>query len=105
MSSRKLRESMLQVNALVHAVNSFPEKMPKRWSLISQLVSLVEECTETTAYIDLASNVQTTKGTGNVMLILIQLPCTILLFVIVRPNCTSLTGQPLGGGGGWPARL
>ena len=101
MSSKELRVSMLQVNALVHEVNSFPEKMPKRWSLISQLVSMVEECTETTAYIDLASNVQTTKGTGNVIIILIQLPCTILLFVLVLlwPNCTSLTGQPLRGGG------
>ena len=33
--------SVLQLNALVHAVNSFPENTPKRWSLVSELVSMV----------------------------------------------------------------
>ena len=37
----KVKLSVLQVNALVHAVNSFPENTPKRWSLVSELVSIV----------------------------------------------------------------
>lgn len=37
----KVKLSLLQVNALVHAVNSFPENTPKRWSLVSELVSVV----------------------------------------------------------------
>ena len=36
----KWRVSLLQINALVYAVNNFPESTPKRWSLISQLVCL-----------------------------------------------------------------
>lgn len=32
--------SVLQVNALVHAVHSFPAHTPKRWSLVSELVTL-----------------------------------------------------------------
>ena len=35
----KLKASLLQVNALVHSVNSFPAFTPKRWSLVSQLVT------------------------------------------------------------------
>ena len=62
---------MWQVNALVHAVNSFPERMPKRWSLISQLVSLVQESAREGVYIDLATSVQPTKGNA----ISITLPC------------------------------
>ena len=32
--------SVLQVNALVHAVHSFPAHTHKRWSLVSELVTL-----------------------------------------------------------------
>ena len=32
--------SVLQVNALVHAVHSFPAHTPKRWTLVSELVTL-----------------------------------------------------------------
>jgi len=32
--------NVLQLNALVHAVDSFPPNTPKRWSLVSQLVCL-----------------------------------------------------------------
>ena len=32
--------SVLQVNALVRAVHSFPAHTPKRWSLVSELVTL-----------------------------------------------------------------
>ena len=39
----KWKASVLQVNALVHAVNSFPACTPKRWSLVSQLVTLISE--------------------------------------------------------------
>lgn len=72
---------MLQVNALVHAVNSFPEKTPKRWSLISQLVSLVaQDDTAAAAYMELATNIQPTKGT------LLSLSTLWLS----RLNCTSI---------------
>lgn len=37
-----LKVSLLHVNALVHAVNSFPLNTPKRWSLISHLVNEVD---------------------------------------------------------------
>ena len=60
MSSAKLRASLLQVNSLVHAVQSFPESMPKRWALISQLVCLAKEwesgSTAETAYIELGNS-------------------------------------------------
>ena len=39
----KWKESVLQVNTLVHAVNSFPACTPKRWSLVSQLVTLISQ--------------------------------------------------------------
>ena len=59
MSSAKLRASLLQVNSLVHAVQSFPESMPKRWVLLSQLVSLAKEwesgSTAETVYINIGS--------------------------------------------------
>lgn len=32
--------SILQVNALIHAVQSFPAHTPKRWMLVSEFVNL-----------------------------------------------------------------
>ena len=66
-SLAKWRESLLQVNALVHAVGSFPESTPKRWALISQLVCLAKEweSTETAACIELSSRHTVAKGITN----------------------------------------
>ena len=67
----KLRVSVLQVNALVHAVNSFPDGMPKRWSLISQLVSMVDESIqlEEAAYIHFDINTPGKKGNCCIVII------------------------------------
>ena len=69
----KLRVSLLQVNALVHALHSFPEGMAKMWTLMSQLVRLAKEGEGTaaeTAYIDFTQHPLAKGITANYSLVL-----------------------------------
>ena len=40
---RTWRVKLADVHALVHAVNSFPANTPRRWQLVSQLLSFVDD--------------------------------------------------------------
>ena len=85
MSKVNLRVSLLQVSAIVHAVNSFREGTPKRWALISQLVCLAMKWEGTRACIEFSN---ASVGLHPTLLLYyeccIQLVCAYVLCCIVH---------------------
>ena len=57
------RVKLTDIHALAHAVNCFPENTPRRWQLVSQLISYCSDDGGTIVEVGLPSNGGDSSGT------------------------------------------